>query len=765
MAWGDYDGDGDLDLVVGGSRSRLYRSDNGTLTASAVWSSSGSDNTVAWGDYDGDGDLDLAVGNFGQPNRLYRNELLGLKELSNYIPRVTMVRPVSHNANFFSITPTLSSPIIPLTYTLSDPEGDPVRFVRAYYSPDGGGKWYTATAASGTITTNLTATPSGTKHIFNWDTFASGFFGQSDNVVFRIEAYPSLKPLTNSVPVFQRPYASSTTFPFRVRGTQVRVVQDTPTIQPPVSSSVKIFLPFIAQNSSGVGSVPAPLPATNANALVYRLPTGLTRDAQPIANSAGQPFHTDGQGYLQGRGQLNLGDRLVALLPLTATESYTLYATSAAPTLNGLALYTVTAPGVQTLTVSANNLLMLFNLDVSLEWDARTDAQFMVQPSGALMLSPVSAGQYSGTFNLSRASFVGYVQVWVDEPEPRREVVADYSLGGNPAYLWADESPTRDRGAYLWADEAPATSADGQVVLYGDNLVFAENGFVVLQAATQLVSPPSWATLVGQAYWLSKSAAAPSLAGTSISFRYAGSEVPPGEENLLRVYVWNGVTWQKLSTNLDTYQNTATAPTQGEGLYALLSTIEIPLGVAGWNLLAYPVQGTRPVTLALASINGSYGLIYGYNFSDATDPWKLYAPTVPTYVNDLHVLEFGHAYWISVTQPITLLLKGGSTTPRVQSNQSPPATYYGVVQAGSGFTPTAGMSVMAYVNSTICGQGQTQNVGGQIVYHVNVFAAGNENGGNCGVLGRTVTFQVGARVMTTTAAWDDRRVWNVILAP
>jgi hypothetical protein len=264
---------------------------------------------------------------------------------------------------------------------------------------------------------------------------------------------------------------------------------------------------------------------------------------------------------------------------------------------------------------------------------------------------------------------------------------------------------------------------------------------------------------------LSKSAAAPSLAGTSISFRYAGSEVPPGEENLLRVYVWNGVTWQKLSTNLDTYQNTATAPTQGEGLYALLSTIEIPLGVAGWNLLAYPVQGTRPVTLALASINGSYGLIYGYNFSDATDPWKLYAPTVPTYVNDLHVLEFGHAYWISVTQPITLLLKGGSTTPRVQSNLSPPATYYGVVQAGSGFTPTAGMSVMAYVNSTICGQGQTQNVGGQIVYHVNVFAAGNENGGNCGVLGRTVTFQVGARVMTTTAAWDDRRVWNVILAP
>jgi hypothetical protein len=60
-----------------------------------------------------------------------------------------VVRP-GRDANFFSTPIIQSSLVIPITNTLSDPQGDPVRFIRAFYSLDGGGKWYPAVAVSGT---------------------------------------------------------------------------------------------------------------------------------------------------------------------------------------------------------------------------------------------------------------------------------------------------------------------------------------------------------------------------------------------------------------------------------------------------------------------------------------------------------------------------------------------------------------------------------------------------------------------------------------
>ena len=392
VAWGDYDGDGDLDLAVGNGEhydpncscviaepNRLYRNDGGVLTTSAVWSSieSGPTTSVAWGDYDGDGDLDLAVGNSAyydsgcdclvyKPNRLYRNTR-DARLLPGSVPSVRIGRP-GPNADFYSASQIWSGPILPLPYTLFDHSGLPARRVIGQYSLNGGGQWLPAVAASGTVTTNLytpdTIGPASSalnhkiylplvlqvrpfSHIYYWDVAQSGVMGQSDNVVFRLIAIPAITNTANGIPgpYLYGSYASST-FPFRVRGTQVRVLSE---------------------------GMPVP------NAVVYRLPAGQSVGSLPYTSLAGQPFRTDSQGYLQGRGQLNIGDRLVALLPITSTDSYTLYYTSAAPTLTGLNLYTATTSGVQTLTVSSANPLILFNLDVSLEWDASKDTQYLEQ--------------------------------------------------------------------------------------------------------------------------------------------------------------------------------------------------------------------------------------------------------------------------------------------------------------------------------------------------------------------------------------------------
>lgn len=89
LAWGDYDGDGDYDLYVvnfpapkgeappADGLSRLFRNEGGRFTDVTLQAGVANEGNfgmgAAWGDYDGDGLVDLYVTNYGR-NCLYHNQ-------------------------------------------------------------------------------------------------------------------------------------------------------------------------------------------------------------------------------------------------------------------------------------------------------------------------------------------------------------------------------------------------------------------------------------------------------------------------------------------------------------------------------------------------------------------------------------------------------------------------------------------------------------------------------------------------------------------
>ena len=73
-AWGDYDNDGDLDiLLTGAGISKVYRNNRGNFEDIKAALTGISGGSVAWGDYDNDGDLDILLAGSGY-SRIYRND-------------------------------------------------------------------------------------------------------------------------------------------------------------------------------------------------------------------------------------------------------------------------------------------------------------------------------------------------------------------------------------------------------------------------------------------------------------------------------------------------------------------------------------------------------------------------------------------------------------------------------------------------------------------------------------------------------------------
>ena len=93
----------------------------------------------------------------------------------------------------------------------------------------------------------------------------------------------------------------------------------------------------------------------------------------------------------------------------------------------------------------------------------------------------------------------------------------------------------------------------------------------------------------------------------------------------------------------------------------------------------------------------------------------------------------------------------------------PPATYYGQILAGPGFTPMAGMSVTAWITECVCGMAQTQESGGAIVYAIHVEADWDVALG-CGTPGREVRFEADTKPMKPAVLWGNSQLHEVNLS-
>ena len=367
VSLGDVDADGDLDVAMAGngiSSSIWVLENRGAYQFRLGWRSTPKsscffcqvyDSDMAiWADIDSDSALDLIVGGdttgtWEVPaTNIYSKPGSHTSSASSKLPVVAVQPPNSAGAATGGVGRIASEQHIPVPFLISKVGKAPLVWLDAAYSVNGGGSW-TKLAPS------VSAWRPGDS-VYTWDTFASGFFGQSDYVVFRLRAlaqspvpYPADTFRYSNVIAgpFQYAPRSSVSSPFRVRGTQVRVMTQ--------------------DGTPAIGAV------------VYKAPATANAAGSVITASDGQPYRTSGQGWLQGRGQIMAGDRLLALAPVRTADKYTLFYTNGQPQAVGLNDYTVSQFGVQTLTVSAQYPLLLFDLVISLEWDASGDAVFVNQ--------------------------------------------------------------------------------------------------------------------------------------------------------------------------------------------------------------------------------------------------------------------------------------------------------------------------------------------------------------------------------------------------
>jgi hypothetical protein len=370
MGWADYDEDGDLDLLLG---REVYRNERGSLGAQPVWEGAADDlqYAVAWGDADGDGDFDVALADEGAL-RIYRNQRRTPVSRGDNPPHAALARPhASPAASLYTTARVEQGTSVAVTYRLFDAEGDRVARIFPEFSPNGGSVWLPATPApGGDGVLNLAATRGGAAHTFMWN--AGADLTRSDNVVFRIRAQTGA----------------------------VRSEQQWPALAGH-SAPLRVAAPWLVKVLDERGN-----PVVNAD--VY---------------AGGRRLGASDRAGLLNPGQLRAGDELAVLALQAETRSYRgvhdgwayrTYRTNIGWGADSRARpFVVAGPGEQRVTLPQTAPLVLFNLVVSIEWDA--DDAYLRQIEAAVRgMSAYLFDLTDGQMAIQQAAIYDNAEHWAD---------------------------------------------------------------------------------------------------------------------------------------------------------------------------------------------------------------------------------------------------------------------------------------------------------------------------------------------------------------